>query len=74
MRDFHKLRVWDEAHRATLDVYRATRTFPSELEYHLLLSADLKLLDRSAYARLNSAVVQVKRMLAGLLRKLRAES
>jgi len=119
MRDFHKLRVWNHAHLATLDVYRATKTFPkdelygltgqmrraatsicanlaegcgrrggaefarfldialgsaSELEYHLLLSVDLKLLDGSAYARLNSAVVQVKRMLAGLLRKLRAES
>jgi len=119
MRDFHKLRVWDQAHQATLEVYRATRTFPkeelygltaqirraatsmcanvaegcgrrsgaefarfldialgsaSELEYHLLLSADLRLLDESAHARLNSAVVQVKRMLAGLLRKLRAES
>ena len=118
MRDFHKLRVWNHAHLATLDVYRATKTFPkdelygltgqmrraatsicanlaegcgrrggaefarfldialgsaSELEYHLLLSVDLKLLDGSAYARLNSAVVQVKRMLAGLLRKLRAE-
>ena len=81
MRDFHKLRVWDQAHQATLDVYRATRTFPKEELYGLTAqmrraatSADLKLLDRSAYARLDSAVVQVKRMLAGLLRKLRAES
>ena len=45
----------------------------SELEYHLLLSADLKLLNRDTRARLNSAVVQVKRMIGSLLRKLRAE-
>jgi four helix bundle protein len=46
----------------------------SELEYHILLSADLQLVDRETYRQLNSAVVQVKRMIAGLLRKLRAES
>jgi four helix bundle protein len=46
----------------------------TELEYHLLLSADLEYLDTSAYARLNAALVQVKRMLAGLLQKLRADS
>jgi len=46
MRDFHKLRVWDQAHQATLEVYRATRTLTKE----------------------------EKRMLAGLVRKLRAES
>src|SRR5688572_7765678 len=45
----------------------------SELEYHLLLAADLQLLDRETHTRLNSAVVQVKRMMAGLLRTLRAD-
>ena len=46
----------------------------SELEYHLLLSVDLKLLDPETHTRLNSEVVQVKRMIAGLLRTLRADS
>jgi four helix bundle protein len=45
----------------------------SELEYHLLLSADLKFLDRATHTRLDAAVVQVKRMMAALVRKLRAE-
>ena len=31
----------------------------SELEYHILLSADLQLVDRDTYVQLNSAVVQV---------------
>ena len=46
----------------------------SELEYHLLLSVDLKLLDPETHTRLNSEVVQVKRMIASLLRTLRADS
>ena len=45
----------------------------SELEYHVLLSADLELLPRSTFATLNAAVVEVKRMLAGLLRTLRPD-
>ena len=45
----------------------------SELEYHILLSTDLELLPRPAFGTLNAAVVEVKRMLAGLLRKLRAD-
>jgi four helix bundle protein len=45
-----------------------------ELEYHLLLSADLDYLDRPAYLRLNREVVEVKRMISGLLTRLRADS
>jgi four helix bundle protein len=45
-----------------------------ELEYHLLLSADLEYLDRRAYIGLNREVVEVKRMISGLLVKLRADS
>jgi len=41
----------------------------SELEYHLLLAADLELVDRSAYEPLADRVTNVKRMLTGLLRK-----
>jgi four helix bundle protein len=45
----------------------------SELEYHFLLAHDLKLLDESDYERLNDAVVEVKRMLASLVRKVEQE-
>lgn len=30
MKDFRDLMVWQKAHSLTLDVYRATRTFPKE--------------------------------------------
>ena len=46
----------------------------SELEYHLLLGLDLKLLQTLEYERLSSQAVEVKRMLASLLQRLRAES
>ena len=46
----------------------------AELEYHLLLSRDLALLEEVDYKRLTDEVVEVKRMLAALMQKLRAES
>ena len=46
----------------------------SELEYHLLLSADLEYFLRSVYDELNREVTGVKRMLSGLLNKLKADS
>jgi four helix bundle protein len=49
-------------------------TSASELEYHLLLAHDLELLKRADYQRLSSHTQEVKRMLASLLQKLRAES
>jgi len=33
--DFRKLKVWEKAHGVTLDVYRATVTFPREEMYGL---------------------------------------
>ena len=45
-----------------------------ELEYHLLLSRDLALLDEVDYKRLSDEAVEVKRMLAALMQKLRADS
>lgn len=35
MKDFRNLRVWDEAHRLTLKIYRATSRFPREELYGL---------------------------------------
>ncbi len=46
----------------------------SELEYHLLLSHDLKLLKAMDYEQLSSAVIEVKRMLTGLIKTLKADS
>jgi len=46
----------------------------SELEYHLLLARDLELLKSLDYERLSTAVSEVKRMLASLIHKLRADT
>lgn len=43
----------------------------SECEYHLLLSRDLDLLNESDHAELESKVIEVKRMLASLITKVR---
>lgn len=45
----------------------------SELEYHLLLSKDLQFLSSEDHDRATAQVVEVKRMLAGLIRKIEAE-
>jgi four helix bundle protein len=45
----------------------------SELEYHLLLAADLGLLPQSDYKKLAIQVVEVKRMLGSPIQKLKAE-
>lgn len=41
----------------------------SEVEYHLLLATDLELIPRTEYEKLNSQIVEVKRMLASLIQK-----
>ncbi len=46
----------------------------SELEYHLLLAKDLKLLTGDDYPQLATDVVEVKRMLATFIRTLRPRS
>ena len=43
----------------------------SELEYHLLLARDLAMLDAELYPALSAAVVEVKKMLAPLIRKVK---
>lgn len=43
-----------------------------ELEYHLLLANDLGLLDATGYEQLEAQVIEVKRMLAALLVKVRS--
>ena len=46
----------------------------SELEYLLLLTRDLNLLNSSDYTELTNKVIEVKRMLTSFIKKLRAES
>jgi four helix bundle protein len=119
VQDFRNLKVWEKAHALTLDLYKATKSFPpdevygltsqmrrasvsigsniaegscrrgdvdfarflqialgsaSEVEYHLLLAGDLELLKSPDYQRLSEEVVEVKRMPASLMQKLRADS
>jgi four helix bundle protein len=44
----------------------------NELEYHLLLTHDLKIIDTSLYKKLADEVSEIKKMLASFIRKLRA--
>jgi four helix bundle protein len=46
----------------------------SELEYHLLLACELKMLDGPNYGNLNAQVTEVKRMLSRFTQKLTADS
>ena len=43
----------------------------SELEYHVILAADLGLLQRSTFGELEGSTKEVKRMLASLIRRVR---
>lgn len=45
----------------------------TECEYHLLLSRDLELLENNIYTELESKLLEVKRMLASLIVKVRSE-
>ena len=54
--------------------YRLPLESASELEYPLLLAHDLELLKSLDYQRLSEQVVEVKRTLASLIHKLRADS
>ena len=44
----------------------------SELEYHLLLAYDLKYLNASDYERFTNQTIEVKRMLTGFIKSLKA--
>ena len=46
----------------------------SELEYHFLLARDLNLINDTNYDNLNIRVIELKRMLTSLIKKLRADS
>jgi four helix bundle protein len=44
-----------------------------ETEYHLILARDLSFLPEAHYRRLSADVIEVKRMLASLIQKLKAD-
>lgn len=46
----------------------------SKLEYHFLLTHDLKYLESSKFNQLTQAITEVKRMLTSFIQKLKAES
>lgn len=116
MNDYRQLRVWQQAHQLTLDVYAATRKFPkeemyalgnqmrrasysipsnlaegcvhtsptefaryvqiatgsaSELDYQLLLAADLGYVDEHTLAALRTRLTSVRKMLSVLRQRLR---
>ena len=45
-----------------------------ELEYHLLLAYELKLLKESEYKPISKEVIEIQKMLAAFIMKLRARS
>lgn len=58
MADFKKLRVWNKAHA---------------LEYHILLARDLGAIPEPEFEALMRQVVDIKRMLHGLIEGLSAQ-
>jgi four helix bundle protein len=39
MRDFRSLQVWEKAHRLTVDIYQATKSFPADERFGLTSQA-----------------------------------
>ena len=44
-----------------------------ELEYHLLLSRDLRFLNDADYQKLDKGTIEIKQMLATLIKRLKAD-
>jgi four helix bundle protein len=115
VQDFHRLRVWERAHRFVLDVRKLVQSFPrsgyselksqlmsaaesipsnivegsaaasrkefaryldisikstSEVEYHLQLAVDYAIMRPNRWRELSNEVVQIRRMVVALRRKL----
>ncbi|MBU4345437.1 MAG: four helix bundle protein [Proteobacteria bacterium] len=60
MRDFRELKVWEKAHRLTLQIYRITKNFPSDERFGLTVR------------ELNQQVNEVKKILNSFIQKLTA--
>jgi four helix bundle protein len=46
----------------------------NELEYHLLLTRDLEILDKKNHIILEDKLIEIKKMLASLINKIRSEN
>jgi hypothetical protein len=73
MARFQELIVWQKAHALTLAVYPATRGFPQEERYNLLLARDLGYLPMARWEPLAQQVVEVIRLCKAWVQKLDAE-
>ena len=71
MADFKKLRVGKKAHALALNDDRVS-AFGSvcELEYHIMVARDVGEMSQDDYTALHGQVVDIKRMLHGLIEKL----
>ncbi len=119
MKDFRDLKVWNKAHLLTLDIYKATFSFPkdelygltsqmrrsassiptniaegcgrgsdaeflrflfiamgsaNELDYQLLLASELNFLHKEIYSTLNSDIIELKKMIASLINKIKKDN
>jgi four helix bundle protein len=52
---------------------RMARASASELEYHVLLARDLRFMSAEGYEQTSERVVEIKRMLTGLIQRLNAD-
>jgi len=71
--DFKKLKVWHCGQQSAREFSRFLRialNSTSELEYHLLAARDLKVVHASDTLTLITQVIEVRKMLYGLLRYL----
>ena len=46
----------------------------SELEYLVFLSKELELIEKTTFTKLNLKIIEIKKMLTSLMKKLRAET
>jgi hypothetical protein len=71
MKNFRDLHVWQKAHQLTLLLYNTTGTFPQDEKYGLV--SQIKRAAASIYEELATEVIEVKRMLAVFIKKLRVD-
>lgn len=69
MQDYHKLQVWQKTHHLTLAVDRVTGSFPKAE-----IACDLGYLPAKEAGEWLAAVQDIKRMLTGLLKKLKTDN
>lgn len=79
MKDFHDLKVWQRSHQLTLEIYRATQSFPKEEIYGL--TSQMRRASSSIPTNLAEGcgkegpteLVEIRRMLNVFLQRLRSD-